>query len=124
VISDGLQLGQLGLQPLTQPVLNQFAEIVHQGVIGPVDQAHPIALATDQSSPLQLTQLAADVGLAESGGFDQGRHIAGPLFQFAEELQPSRFTEQAEELTEFFQQLGAGDEGGHNHRYDSKSIMD
>jgi hypothetical protein len=73
---------------------------------------------------LQLAQLAADVGLAESGRFDQCRHIAGSLLQFAEELQPGRFAEQSKELTEFFQQLGARDEGGHDHRYDSKSIMD
>jgi hypothetical protein len=75
---------------------------------------------------LQLAQLAADVGLGEARGLDQGRHIPGPLFEQAEELQAGGFAEEAEKLAVFLQQLGAGQgvrQGHGSAFYDGMRIM-
>ena len=45
---------------------------MHQRVGNGVHQPHPITLVANQASPLQLTQLAADVRLAETGGSRAG----------------------------------------------------
>ncbi len=58
--------------------------------------------------PQQLTQLAADVRMAETGGLDQAGYIHRSLLEMAEQLQPGRLTQQPEELTELLQQLGSG----------------
>ena len=55
------QVLELSLQALAQAVLNEGAQIQHQLVIGPVDQAHPITLAAHQPGSQQLAQLPADV---------------------------------------------------------------
>ena len=99
------QLVELGLEPLPQTRLDQVAEVIHERVVGAVDHAHPVALTAHQASPLQLTQLAADVGLRETGGLDQGGHIPGTLLEFADQPQASRLAENTEELAEFLQQL-------------------
>jgi hypothetical protein len=46
------------------------------------------------------------------------------LLEFAQQLQPSRFAEEPEELTELLQQLGARNGAGHGLLYDDARIMD
>jgi hypothetical protein len=121
------QLLQLAFEALLQASLHQCTEVLHQGVIGAIDLPHPIPLATNQAGPLQLPQLTADVGLAETGEFYQGCHIHGPLFEMAEQLQPSRLAQQPKKLTEFLQQLGAWDgpirKNTHGTTNNAKEIM-
>jgi hypothetical protein len=100
------ELMQLGLEPLPQACLDQVAEIIHEGIVGAVKHAHSVALTAHQARSLQLTQLAADVGLGETGGLDQGGHIPGTLLEFTDQPQASRLAEDAKELAEFLKQAG------------------
>lgn len=61
---------ELTLQTLAQTVLNQRTEIVHQPVISRIDQTYAVTFAADQPRSLQLTELTADVRLAEPGRSD------------------------------------------------------
>lgn len=106
---------QLGFELLAQPRLHQGAEVVHQGVVGAPDRAHPIALHLHQAGALQLAQLAADVRLRKPGGLDQGGHIQGPVLEQTEQLQAGRLAQQAEELAVGLQQLGTGQRAGGGH---------
>jgi hypothetical protein len=105
--SNTLQLFQLLLKPLLETTLHQVAKVLHQGVGHRIDQPRAVPLTTHQPRPLQLAQLAAYGGLAEAGGLDQGGHIHGAaVLELAEQLQASRFAQQAEEGAEFIEQLG------------------
>ena len=101
--SGRLELGQLALESLAQPGLHQGTEVVDQPPLGTPDGANAIALAAHQARPLQLAQLAADVGLGKPGGRDQGGHIHGPLPELTEQLESGRLTEQTEELAVLLQ---------------------
>jgi hypothetical protein len=102
---------ELGNQALPQTALHQGAEILYKLVVRLIDQAHAITLATHQPGSLELSQLPADVRLTEPAGRYQTRYIAGPLLERAEQLQTSRFAEQAEEMAELLKELGAGHGG-------------
>jgi hypothetical protein len=65
-----LKLIQLLLEALPEPPLHQVTQLIDQGVLNLVDQAHTIAFAAHQSSPLQLTELAADVRLRKTCDLD------------------------------------------------------
>lgn len=78
--------------------LHQVAEVIHQGIGHGVDQPRPLPLTAHQSRPLQLAELATDVGLAEARGFDQGGHIHGTaVLELTEQLQAGRLAQVAEE---------------------------
>jgi hypothetical protein len=102
---------ELGNQALPQTALHQGAEILYKLVVRLIDQAHAITPATHQPGSLELSQLPADVRLTEPGGRYLARYIAGPLLERAEQPQASRFAEQAEEMAELLQELGAGHGG-------------
>ena len=126
--SNTLQLFQLLLQPLLETTLHQIAEVIHQGVGHRIDQPRTIALTAHQPRPLQLAQLAADVGLAEASGLDQGGHIHGPaMLELAEQLQAGGFAQQPEEGAEFIKQLGTrqglGQCPAHGRAYVDTRIM-
>ena len=118
--SGGMELVELLLQALLHALLDQLAELLHQLGVGPVDEADPVALATHEAGPLQLGELAADVGLAEPGGLDQGGDIAGTLAQMAEELEPGRLAQQPEELAELLQQLWTGNRTGTDNAHGNR----
>ena len=83
--------------------------------LGAIQQAHAIALGADQTSPLQLPQLAADVRLGKARGLDQRGDIERSLLQLAEQLQPGGLGKQPEELADLLQRLRAGHVVGHRN---------
>jgi len=85
--------------------LHQCTQFIHQISLCLPDRASPIALATHQPSPLQLTELPADVRLRKAGGLDQAGHIDRALLEMAEQLQPGRLAQDPEELAVFLKQL-------------------
>jgi len=126
--SNTLQLFQLLLQPLLEPTLHQVAEVLHQGISHRIDQPRAVPLTTHQAGALQLAELAADVGLAEAGGLDQGGHIHGTtMLELAEQLQAGGLAQQPEEGAEFIEQLGTGQGLGrgsaHGRAYVDTRIM-
>ena len=97
------------LQALPEARLHQIAQLGHQRICHCVGEPHPFPLVPHQTGTLQLPQLAADMGLTEAGGLDQGCHIHGPLvLQLAQQLQPGRLTQQPEELAELIEKFRGG----------------
>ena len=68
---------QPGFQGLPQPLADECAEVIHQGIIGVKDQPLPLALAAHQPRLAQLAELPADVRLGKAGALHQRLHVAG-----------------------------------------------
>ncbi len=72
-----------------------------------------------------MAELAADMGLAEARGLNQGSHILGALLELTEQLQTGRLTQQTEKLAEFLEQLRTrfGPSRGHARGFCRGRIM-
>jgi hypothetical protein len=97
-VSSSLELLQLGFKPLPKPALHQLTQLIHQVTFGLPDGARTIALATHQTSSLQLAELTTDVRLRKPCRLNQGGHIRWPLFQITEQLETGRFAQEPEKL--------------------------